>query len=200
MSIAPHDRRCRSFLESMASPPTAPAVSTPRSRRSPGARRAREDSGGILTTSAAQLRHAASRMAGRMPVPMLKRTRARRDSHPSIGGRRSIGRRISQKASQWRNCNGMRSTSARWTPPAPRRGCRREGRQRPPRHRDEPRPRRLSALSEGHAPRPDATRLARPRPLRALGRPLSLRSTSSSTSAATASSSTTSRRCARGVR
>ena len=62
-------------------------------------------------------------------------------------------------------------------------GRRAEGRQRPPRHRDEPGARGLPALPEGDAARPGRPALARPRPLRALaaGTPASP-STSSSTS------------------
>ena len=55
--------------------------------------------------------------------------------------------------------------------PHPRGGCRREGRQRPPGHRDEPRARRLPAVPEGHAPRPERQPVDRPRPLHPVGRP-----------------------------
>ena len=75
-----------------------------------------------------------------------------------------------------------------------------EGRQRPPRHRDEPRPGGVPALPEGDAAQPRRPGLGRPRPLRAL-LPATARSpsTSSSSSAAGASSSRTSRRCAPGA-
>ena len=52
------------------------------------------------------------------------------------------------------------------------RGRRAEGRQRPPRHRDEPRPAGLHAVPAGHAARPHRRRLDRPRPVRALRRAL----------------------------
>ena len=51
-------------------------------------------------------------------------------------------------------------------------GRRAEGRQRSPRHRDEPGARGLPALPEGDAARPRRPALAGPRPLRALVRPL----------------------------
>ena len=56
--------------------------------------------------------------------------------------------------------------------PGARRRRRAEGRQRPPRHRDEPGPAGLHAVPARHAARPERRRLDRPRPLRALGRPL----------------------------
>ncbi len=85
--------------------------------------------------------------------------------------------------------------------PRPGDGRRAEGRQRPPRHRDEPGPGGVPAVPEGDAARPGRPALARPRPVRAVVRPLlASRSTPSSTSAASASSSTTSRRCAPGAR
>ncbi len=56
--------------------------------------------------------------------------------------------------------------------PRPRDGRRAEGRQRPPRHGDEPGARRVPAVPEGDAARPGRPGLGRPRPLRALLRPL----------------------------
>ena len=56
---------------------------------------------------------------------------------------------------------------------SPARGRRRaEGRQRPPRHGDEPRAARLPALPAGHAPRPDRPAVGRPRPVRPVQRAL----------------------------
>ena len=50
-------------------------------------------------------------------------------------------------------------------------GCRAEGRQRSPGHRDEPGPGRVPAVPEGHAAQPRRPALARSRPLRAVVRP-----------------------------
>ena len=50
----------------------------------------------------------------------------------------------------------------RSTRPGPGHGRRAEGGQRPPRHRDEPRPGGVPAVPEGHAPRPGRPRLDRP--------------------------------------
>ena len=63
-------------------------------------------------------------------------------------------------------------------------GRRPEGRQRPPRHRHEPGAGGVPAVPEGDAPQPGRPALARPRPLRAVLRPLvASPSTSSSSSA-----------------
>ncbi len=76
----------------------------------------------------------------------------------------------------------------------------REGRQRAPGHRDEPRARGVPAVPEGHAPQPGRPRLDRSRPVRPLGRATARsRSTPSSSWAAGASRSRTSRRCASGA-
>ena len=100
-------------------------------------------------------------------------------------------------------------SSARMDRPGPARGRHRpgaghgrgaEGRQRPPRHRDEPGARGVPALPAGDAARPRRSRLGRAGTgscCRA-GTPASP-CTSSSTSPATASSWTTSRRCAPGA-
>ncbi len=56
--------------------------------------------------------------------------------------------------------------------PRARRGRGAEGRQRPPRHRDEPGPAGLHAVPAGDAARPDRRRLDRPRPVRAVLRAL----------------------------
>ena len=53
-------------------------------------------------------------------------------------------------------------------------GRRAEGRQRPPRHRDEPGAGGVPAVPEGDAARPGRPRLDRPRPVRALARPHSI--------------------------
>ena len=72
----------------------------------------------------------------------------------------------------WAGPAGPTSTSARSTPRGAGRRRRAEGRQRPPRHGDEPRARRLPALPERHAARPVRLALARPRPVRPLLRAL----------------------------
>ncbi len=67
---------------------------------------------------------------------------------------------------------GSRRRHGRRHRPHPGGGRRREGRQRTPRHRDEPRAGRLPALPEGHAARPERQRVDRARPLHPLGRAL----------------------------
>ena len=79
-------------------------------------------------------------------------------------------------------------------------GRRAEGRQRPPRHRDEPGAGGVPAVPEGDAARPAPTRAGSPATASCCpAATRASRSTPSSTSAASASSSRTSRRCAPGA-
>ena len=122
----------------------------------------------------ARLRHRRHPMAGAAcPFAMLKHTRARAPIPllPPNEGRgparhgRSLekGDRVSESAlGRNRSARGGHRSRAGS-------GCRGEGRQRPPRHRDEPGARRLPAVPAGDAPRPGRHALARPRPVHPVG-------------------------------